>query len=813
MDRYIKNLLNSKSEKNSGTINISSGGIVTNMSLKTGAELIVSSGGIARNITNISGGTISIMPSATVYNSSGYNVSSANVNGGYLQVFSGTSVYDSIINSNGMIFVSNNATANNITISSGHVQLYSNATISSATVQSGFLNLLADNSFAEKITVNGHGVMQLYSRSIASDIELNNGGKLVISSGASATVSGITISGGTATIYDKGTIKEGTVEINTNPGYIKVSSGGVASNISALSNGHIDIYGGSVKYCNASGANAFIAIIDNQNGLIDNCSCYVNGKINVRNSATNLYAGAGGTIALYKNSDNGINTVASNVNIGNNGRLEVSGGFAYNVRNGGYADIYSNGKAEVVSNTGTLNVSSGGSVINGPGNTLTNASFVGGDGVIYGILENSNITDNSTISIGSSGTARNITIEDTSLQKYPSVHIYKDAKIESSIINRNGHLFLDESSAFRCTVSGASAYIAQPYNMVFNKMISCYCHGTGTLMIRGGAENCSAGADGIINVIGNRVSQTASGSAYNFEIQHGGVCGVYDNGVVNSCLISGNGTNNGYPILRTYSGGNAKNLTVSNFAEAQAYTNGSMSDIHLKNGGRLLVYPDSLVSNVYISSGGDAHTMSGGTNARIASVDIYSGGSFSLIGGECGNVKVYNGGKLTASNTNLVQLSIQSDGSADINYGANVSGFYDDYIVQDNINGNLNINGGKFYYIRNMANGSVTINNKGECYANSNSFLRNALVKDSGSYIYVQQGGTVESSIAQNYGCITIRQGGNANSCTVSSGGTLYVSAGGSIFNSLIKSGGTLFAERSNVNNVNREQGAVVIYI
>jgi autotransporter passenger strand-loop-strand repeat protein len=241
---------------NGGKLRVSDGGSAEIITVNPGGTLYVSDGGTATKILE-NGGYVYVLDGAVVtfvpntiddlsLNNTGATVHSGTTavgvianSGGYLSVLSGGLANGTVVNPGGKLYVSSGALVANILENGGYVYAYNGAELSfapntisdllldgtSATIHSG--------TTATNVTVNPGGWIQISSGGTATEIK-ENGGYVYVLDGAVVTFTPNTFSGLVLSDRDSATVHSGTTACGgtvNSGGNLYVSSGGTATEI------------------------------------------------------------------------------------------------------------------------------------------------------------------------------------------------------------------------------------------------------------------------------------------------------------------------------------------------------------------------------------------------------------------------------------------------------------------------------------------------------------------------------------------------------------------------------------------------------
>ncbi|GCD51651.1 outer membrane protein [Acetobacter pasteurianus NBRC 3188] len=414
------------------------GGTASNWTANSGGYIAVDSGATLNGLT-LDGGYVEVNNGATINTADVSNTS--NLDGkGYLIINDGT-VNGGTVDSGGTIDAKGtNAIASGITASSGGKILAEQGTVDHATVESGArfevalsggpasaTNTIINggefyvdaNGSATTTTVASGGDMS--AGGYVSGTTLNNGKLTVLDGG---TASGTTVNGTSASLYVNSnasaygnTIDGGSVFVDgifsggtlSNGGQIRVSKGGVISNINATDgslwvsaggsaydttivsgftqvDGYISggsIYDGKIQIDSGATASGVFAsgtddgtqgTIEVDGGTVTDATTHDYGNVTLISGTVNNLSATGGGITMTGGTLSGgtfqsgatmtvsAGTVDGIININNNGHANVSGGKVsdINIASGGSGAITGGSVADVtVSSGGTVNFSSG----------------------------------------------------------------------------------------------------------------------------------------------------------------------------------------------------------------------------------------------------------------------------------------------------------------------------------------------------------------------------------------------------------------------------------------------------------------------
>ena len=489
-----------------GFMTISSGGVATETTVNSGGSMTISSGGAANNATIASGGRLRLRNGTM----NGVIVDKS----GFVEIWGGTATqicecggYVFVAFSNEISFVANtftgpianSATAHANTVASdvqiesgGRLEIFSGGAASGATVNSGGALHISSGGSASAVQLNAGGCLGAFSFAedryweeivdgsvsisdkfrivgnsafvadggVADNTTVNSGGTLYISSGGAAD--NTAVNGGSMFISDGGTASGATVFLN---GIMHVLSGGAASDTTMNGGSMIISSGGVASSTTVSGGALYIS----RGGVatqVRECGGYVS----VASGAEVTFAANTFTGAITGSATVHSNTVASDVQIENGGRLEIfSGGVVSNATavNGGSMVISSGGTADntTVNSNGSLQVFSGGVANN---TTIINGGFTNDARMT---ISRGGVADNTTVNGGkltifSGGVAKSTNIMGGS--ENGSMVISSGGAASGTTVFRNGIMsVLSGGTAEAIAENGGFVYVASGADVTF----------------------------------------------------------------------------------------------------------------------------------------------------------------------------------------------------------------------------------------------------------------------------------------------------------------------------------------------------------
>ncbi|MFS8371711.1 Hint domain-containing protein [Acetobacter indonesiensis] len=324
---------------NSGTIVVSAGGNTNSAVISSGGTITVSAGGVAAS-TILSGGDLTVYGSAV----------DTTVNSGSTEsVLSGGVASHQTVQSGGQVVVGNSGTL---------IQTGVNSLGQSGNWQNSGSIVVSSGGLVSGGVADGGGVTTILSGGVASGTVAGNSGTIVVSAGGN-TNSAVISSGGTLTFTGGGSgsytslLAGGTLNIGSGTTYdnqhttsltatsgaqINVLSGGVLTNADAAAFGNIVVSKGGMgqDIIISSGGGLWVAGIAsdtsvNNGGGIAIASGGVSNNNNV-NSGGKIYADSGSVLGLTSVSSGGSAIVASGATISD----------VVTIQDGGTATIWNN---------------------------------------------------------------------------------------------------------------------------------------------------------------------------------------------------------------------------------------------------------------------------------------------------------------------------------------------------------------------------------------------------------------------------------------------------------------------------------------
>ena len=732
--------------------------------------------------------TMYVRPGGVAERTSLYNYASMEISGGtatstvvnhsscFVDVLSGGTAECTTINSFGSMRVFHGF-ASKTTVNTGGYFVVSNGGIASETFVSGYSYLSTTYN-----TYNLTAYMYVGSGGVANDITMGSGGKLVVSSGGTATnvfwtpfEGNVVFADGAKVTFDNrvsgiyygvdNRLRSPTILSNYSGSLIShamlmpslelnfdhgayVMSGGTADDAKVQSGGKLFVYSGGTAINTMDHPSGEIQVYFG--GVASNT--VLSGKIN---SSTLLYVSSGG--------------VASNTTVNSHGifRVSVDGKAVSTLIKGGSMVISSNGSA------GTVDVSSGGSIVISSGGTATGIREYGG---FVDCLESSTATfaPNSFSGVNLSGEMSatvhsGTTAYMTTLKDNTEMIVFSGGVASNTTVNSHG--------VFHVSSGGAAS------NLTLNSKGDLRVSSGGTAMEiveNGGYAVCEEGAEvtfvpnSFDGINGEYVSVTVhSGTtANNFKISAGSI-DIFSGGTAIGGELWG------FSIRRNRYYGN---MVVG--------SGGVVNDATAASNGR-----------VYVESGATATSVTAGLDGRV--VISYGGTATEII--ENGGVVVFD----AAENVSFASHSFSGvlSGSATIHSGTTALGLeirYESSLTYPDIGCLLVYSGGRSYDTI-IQHGSITVYSGGLASGTlvcSNPPPRSGTyrISHSSAFLYISSGGIANDTRIDSCGNMYVSSGGMASNVTANSSGRFEVESGGLFTGRLtIESGAVVSAHEGSI--------------
>ena len=423
---YIESggVANSTTVNYDGCLRIESGGVANSTTVNSGGYMYIKSGGTATNVIwTPCLGTLTVDRGASVTYAASYSgvyyreahskvlshtnsmtdKSIGDFLTEYMYVMNNGIANNTVIESNGNMYISSGGTANN-TIQSAGFMFVGGGTVNSTTLDGGRMTI-DSNSLAQSTTVNSGGNMYIYSGGTANSIAVNRGGKVVVSGGI-------------------------VTQIIENGGYVYVAPEANVTFISNTLNG-IVLNDGMTVHSNTTAHNT---TVNYQGGL------YIRGGIansTTVNSGGGMYISSGGV------------TNSTTVNYGGSMSIE-SGGTAIEIKeNGGYVRVASGANVTFVSNTIREITLDNLQSMTVHSNTIANSTTVNSRG--YMVISSGGMANNTTLSGG------------TYYYESAVMHIESGGVANSTTVYSGGYMYISSGGIHRGSLQIDSGAVVSAY--------------------------------------------------------------------------------------------------------------------------------------------------------------------------------------------------------------------------------------------------------------------------------------------------------------------------------------------------------------
>ena len=734
-----------------GAAYVYNGGSANDITVNTDGRLLISSGGSANDITVNTDGRMVI--------SSGGTATAIKENGGYVEVYEGANV----------TFASNTISGH---IIRNEITLHSNTVASDVTVYGGTVHIF-DGGLMDKAFTYGYGyggTVYVYNGGSANDITVNSDGRMVISSGGTATA-----------------IKE-------NGGYVEVADGAVvefaANTISGNIRNEITLHSNTV----ASGVyicGGVVHVFDG--GLIDNASI-VGDYRNVFDEFGNWVGDEwlAGSAYVY----NGGSANAVTVNSG--GRMVISsGGTATAIKeNGGYVEVYEGANVTFASNTIS------GEIYN---EITLHSNTVASDVTVYGTayVFDGGLVDKATVSyerVPKYDESGNVVEE---VLRAGTIYVYDGGRTNEVEVSWSSYMHISGGRADNTVVYGGAMYVEQD-GCVNNTKLDYY--GDLHILSGGTASSTTVTSSGFMYISSGGVADNTTMSGGNMYISSGGVagntvmkgswCKVYVRGgkaehtTINagSMHISAGGTASNTTmtggVMDVFSGGVADNTTMS--GGGMYISSGGTANSTTMTGGGMYLSSGGLADNTTMS-GGNMHISSGG----LADNTTMKGGGMYISSDGLADNTVMNGGYMHISSGGLADNTVMNGGYMYISGGASATG-----IVENG--GYVSVAEGAVVEFASHTVSGLTLNTS--MTVHSNTVAQDITIAAAG-VMYIYDGGIANDAIINSAGVMYISSGGTVENTTVNHKGSMIFSSGASA-TGIVENGGY----------VSVDEGAVVTF-
>lgn len=623
----------------------------------------------------------------------------------------------------------------------------------------------------ENQTINSGSQLLVGKGNSATNTTIISGGEMRVNGGDSI---GTIINGGIERVALGGTAT-GTI---VNSGSQNIESKGTAINTTVNSGGWLYVTDGNVNSAtinsggrvNASSGAVLSDLTINEGGWVTGRASYTapnfvstvinGGRLDLNGSNTAGYKGAtaSGINILKGNVAMNSGASASDITIGDGGRLTVYGALKESVatnttiNNGGQQTVGTNGKAQ------DTTINSGGEQIVSRGGSVTD-TIINSDGfqTVYsgGSATSTTIKKDGSLVVFSGGSAVAITQESGGAINTDTDSILDGTNTKGSfsiaggiannmLLENGGHLSVRNGHQAKATTINSGGEV-----IVEGSATDTTINENGLLHVSSGGS-----VTGTIVNNGGRESILSGGSATSTSLNSGGFQAISGGGVATSTLVNSGG--NQY----VYSGGNAMNASVNDGGRQFVSKGGIATDTSINSGGRQYIYIGGSATGTTINDNG-RQFVSGGAN--VENTTINTDGKQYLYGGSATATSINNGGRqYVSSGGNATHTTVNSGGRQHVYIDGNVS----DTTISS---------GGMLQVEAGGSASKVTQNSGGAVVTNTSAVLSGT--NDKGNFNIA--GGSAANMLLENEGYLTVFSGHEASDTTVRSNGTLDVRSGG----------------------------------
>lgn len=748
---------------NSGVVSVG-GALAYDTQIKNGGSQIVYAGNSAIN-AHISSGGSQIL-----------DISSSYISAGETVYVSGGRATDTIIESDGVQYVSDGAVAIGTKLAGANAsQILSSggSSINTSTYYTWY-----DSAHSTTSSIYG-GVQSVGNGAYALQTQVSSGQQDVWNGGKAEA----------ADIYDGGVqnVNNGAFAWDTNiysGGVQNVSAGALPS--SSFISGDSTFYTSSITNVHAGGVQNVLAgasaYYTNLDGTDENAGIQ---DVQAGASAYNTQISSGGLQNVYTNGS------TTSTSIGNFGSQMISqGGKAYNTTIAGGTQVVAgnalggiifNGSQVVSGATATAEANigrtpSGTIVYYNPWYVLAGGeqTAIAGGKISAAVLGSASID-----------TAGQLIYADGGTQNISSGGVAAD-----TIVLSNGVQNVFDSGSATNTVLGSSV-----------------SSGSVTYNITGGTQNIYNGGTATDTIVSSGGTQNiyAGGQADQTKVSSGGTQNVLSGGMANSTTVSSGGlqvvsaggsanATDVYGSQYVYGGATLTNNTLYDTAY-QLLTSGAQTSNQVLSGDAVMRLEDGAVAtSTYMQDSTSMYIGNGGTANYTSMLDdsrqfIESGGVANHTTLDYAEQYIQDGG--VANDTYLTNMAYQHITSGGVANNTVLDDAGEQRISAGGVANNTTVSSGgsQIIYSGGEAN-STTISANGEQYIEDGGVANDTTVDNMGSQI-ISSGGTANGTILLAGGSQVVNSSGMANNTTISAGGIQIVSHGGIVDGLTIYNSGT----------------------
>ena len=782
-------------------------------------------GGTATNVATYggNGGNINLL----IY-SSGHvsGLTMANYNGGspYSEVRGGF-VYD-FTQSGGWFYVRTSGTASTALIQNGYVTGMSEGLQKNGVIRVSSGAVASNISALALANTDYYGVVYVLSAGITKDT-YQIGGYWDVSAGGAA--SDHVLSGGG---------RVSATGINARPAYFRVSSGGVAYNVSAIATGRdsdnqvnrcwMYVYSGG--YISGAYISGYGSALANKGGtitdLIDLSQADIYGSLGYATNYGYINLGAGGVTGAYADNitqyggrtrvygaNNGDATLeeiqlyggtlwvwtggtvsSALIDRGTSATavMQVSGGMAYNVTvNGGELQLLNPSLVSGITaaNSGIVHVSSGG---------VASTATVSSGGIMNissaGIASSVIVLSGGTLYVSAGGEVDGgtfysggaLTVNSGTLRNYIAsgwINIWGSSYVISCTTTPSGTIAVNNATHVSdCVLSGGAIWIqngATASNTTVSSgrfMVSSGCVASDTVVLSGGSVYVSSGS-----------------VVYDTTVNDGGIIYVYSYGEASNTIVNSGGR------FTVSSGGLLVGTVASNAANCAISYYGSAMDLQMINP-QIWIYSGTVVTDLSLASGGSCTVSAGEIGAVSVDNTVLlcclagSGADVILTNGAI--AKIYTGYQLT--NVTVGSACTFHISSASIATSTTVNSLGSAIVSANGSALETTVTKGGLLSIMSAgyASGGIVSNASAMAWLAASDavgqvrgIMEGATIVGPGARVNLYPTGVVASCTATSDGYLLTSQGGVVSSCYFDHGHLVAISGGSGVACSAVNQG------------------------
>ncbi len=770
----------------SENIDITSGQIVSGITINSGTTINVSSGGTVESAIVNASGVLHVFNAGTAQSTT---VNSS----GFLRVYDGGLVEATTLEEGGAFAVFSGGLASQTVMNAGWFGVYSGGNAVSVSLQTESTNLAVSGGVASCITIDGGGKAYITSEGLAVSTTIHPLGRMFVYSNGNAEAT--TVSSGGSQLVNNDGLAESTIVCT---GALQnVYSGGTAQSTTVSSGGSQRVYYGglaeSTIVCTGGMQNVY------SDGRAVSTTVLPSGVQRVSGGGVveSTIVSSGGTLSVFNGG------VASEILLEGWGMLGLrEGGLVsgVTVTSSAWLGIYSGGTAISI----VLTSNGGVAISGGVASNITN--YAGG------MTVRSNGTAYSMVLLGGyqkvleGGVTVSAVLEQRDSDRIPTLYVSSGGTAVGATVKSGGVISGMNSGTLEDTLieSGGTALLFEGASALRTEI-----HVSG-------AMDVFDGANAVSTIVGNSdfdrtfkaYLRVSSGGVVESTIVHSpGYFHVYEGGVARDTFVERGGL--------FFLGGLASNVTVRDLGGIRVYSGGTALETVLEDGGIQVAVDQGLALSTLVCSKGRLYVSSAG---QTVSAIISSGGSMIVDNGGTATSTIVNPNGSLMVNGMAMEI-VENGGYVDLGGGASAtfaSHSFSSLILSEEMSatvhsgttavsttllsgGNMTVFSGGTVVSAVVKSGGAIENLSGASISNlvasSGATLRLQVAPDTyiqGTYAdsaFVMQDGFVEG-MTLNSGCsMFVLSGGTALSTTITVSGELYVSNGGFASDVTVESG------------------------